>query len=129
MIGSLQYHIVFCTKYRRKVLVNNFAVDLKENIKQTCIKNKWEILELEIMPDHVHIFIKADTKSSVHRIVSQLKGISSFELRKEHTWLKSKLPCLWTRSYYADSIGNANSETIKKYIQNQKKERHNSSES
>ena len=129
MNGSLQYHIVFCTKYRRKILVNNFAEDLKDNIKNTCVKNKWEIIELEVMPDHVHIFVKADSKSSVHRLVSQFKGVSSFLLRKKHIWLKTKIPCLWTRSYYADTIGNASAETIKQYILNQKKERHNSSKS
>ena len=125
--GSLQYHIVWCTKYRRKVIINNFAEDLKTEIINICSENKWKILELEIMPDHVHIFINADSKSSVHRIVSQLKGKTSFELRKKHEWLKTKLPCLWTRSYYADSIGNASSETIRQYILNQKKERPNSS--
>lgn len=129
MNGLLQYHIVWCTKYRRKVLVGDIVEDLKKELEAISQKNKWEIKEIEVMEDHIHVFVKADTVTSVHRIVSQFKGISSFKLRKKHLWLKTRLPCLWTRSYYADSIGNANSETIKKYIQNQKKERANSSQS
>ncbi len=128
MNGSVQFHLVWCTKYRRRVLINNFAEDLKQILINICLENKWEIIELEVMPEHVHIFVKVDTKSSVHRIISQLKGKSSFLLRKKYIWLKSKLPCLWTRNYYCDSIGNANLDTIKKYILNQKKEKSNSSE-
>lgn len=123
MNGTVQYHIVWCTKYRRKVIVNNFATRLKEIIIQVVKENNWEIIELEIMPNHVNIFIRSNGKDSPLRIVSQLKGKSSFILRKEFEWLKTKLPCLWTRSYYCDSIGNASSEAIKRYIQNQKKEK------
>lgn len=123
MNGTIQYHIVWCTKYRRKVLINNFAERLKEIVIEICKENSWEIIELEIMDEHVHIFVKSNGKDSPHRIVSQLKGKSSSILNKEFEWLKTRLPCLWTRSYYCDSIGNANSETIKKYIQNQKREK------
>ena len=120
MNGNIQYHIVWCTKYRRKIIINNFEEDLKSILISICIDNGWEIIELETMPDHVHIFLKSDMKSSPHKIISQLKGRSSFKLRQKYEWLKTRLPCLWTRSYYIDSIGNANSETIKKYIINQK---------
>ncbi len=120
MNGNIQYHIVWCTKYRRKIIVNNFEEDLKSILISICDDNGWEIIELETMPDHIHIFLKSDMRSSPHKVISQLKGRSSFELRQKYGWLKTRLPCLWTRSYYIDSIGNANSETIKKYIINQK---------
>lgn len=72
------------------------------------------------MEDHIHIFIKASGKDSVHRIVSQVKGFTAFSLRKEFPQLKSKLPCMWTRSYYAGTVGHVSEETVKKYILNQK---------
>ena len=120
MKGSIQYHIVWCTKYRRKIIINDFEEDLKSILISICKDNNWNIIELETMPDHVHIFLESDMKSSPHRIISQLKGRSSFELRQKYNWLKTRLPCLWTRSYYIDSIGSANKETIKNYIINQK---------
>lgn len=120
--GTLQYHLVWCTKYRRKVLTDGIGCKTKEIIEEVCSKNGWQVLELEVMPEHIHIFVKANPKISVHRIVSQLKGNTSFILRREFPELTHRIPCLWTRSYYADSIGNASKEIIQKYIQNQKKE-------
>ena len=75
---------------------------------------------MEIMPDHVHIFVKANPVASPHWIVQQFKGYSSNILRKEFPELKSKLPTLWTRSYYCESVGHISEDTIKKYIEDQK---------
>ncbi len=75
---------------------------------------------MEIMADHVHLFIKCDPTDSAHWIVQQFKGYTSFILRKEFRHLKSKLPTLWTRSYYCESIGHISEMTIRKYIENQK---------
>lgn len=116
----LKYHIVWCTKYRRKVLTESMQKTLKELLKEVCDKNQYTIETVEIMEDHVHIFISAGVKESVHRIVSQLKGYSSFKLREVYPELKSRLPCLWTRSYYAGTVGYVSEETVKKYIDNQK---------
>lgn len=116
----LKYHIVWCTKYRRKVLTESMQKTLKELLKEVCDKNQYTIETVEIMEDHVHIFISAGVKESVHRIVSQLKGYSSFKLREIYPELKSRLPCLWTRSYYAGTVGHVSEETVKKYIDNQK---------
>lgn len=116
----LKYHIVWCTKYRRKVLTESMQETLKELLKEVCDKNQYTIETVEIMEDHVHIFISAGVKESVHRIVSQLKGYSSFKLREIYPELKSRLPCLWTRSYYAGTVGHVTEETVKKYIDNQK---------
>jgi putative transposase len=79
--SELKYHIVWCTKYRRKVLTNEIQNRLKELLKEVCDKNNFKIEALETMEDHVHIFVQASPKDSVHRIVSQLKGFSSFKLR------------------------------------------------
>ena len=118
--SELKYHIVWCTKYRRKVLTEDIQNNLKMFVVEVCEKNNFEIEVMETMGDHIHIFIKASVKDSVHRIVSQIKGFTSFKLREMFPELKSRLPCLWTRSYYAGTVGHVSEETVKKYIENQK---------
>lgn len=118
--SELKYHIVWCTKYRRKVLTDEIQSRLKELIKEVCDKNGFKIEAMETMEDHIHIFVQASPKDSVHRIVSQLKGFTSFRLREEFKELKSRLPCLWTRSYHSGTVGYVSAETVKKYIENQK---------
>lgn len=118
--SELKYHIVWCTKYRRKVLTDIIQTKLKSLILEKASELDYKIEALETMEDHIHIFVQATTKDSVHRIVSQLKGYTSFKLRDEFIELKSRLPCLWTRSYHAGTIGHVSEETVKKYIENQK---------
>lgn len=115
-----QFHIIFCPKYRRKVLVNGVDERLKEILFEIAKTKDVEIKALEIMPDHVHIFIDFDPRLTLHKIVKDFKGISSRILREEFPHLKSRLPSLWTRSYFACSIGHISEETIKRYIENQK---------
>ena len=78
------------------------------------------IEKMEVMPDHVHLFVKCDPTDAPQWLVGQFKGYTSFMLRKEFKWLKSRLPTLWTRSYYCESIGHISEKTIKKYIDDQK---------
>ena len=115
-----QFHIIFCPKYRRKVLVNGVDERLKEILFEIAGEKDVEIKALEIMPDHVHIFIDFDPRITLHKIIKDFKGISSRILREEFPFLKSRLPSLWTRSYFACSIGDISEEAIKKYIENQK---------
>ena len=119
-VYNVAYHIIWCPKYRRKVLVNGIDVRLKEILTNKAKELKMNIEKIEIMPDHVHLFIKAYPRISIHSIVSKLKGYSSFMLRKEFPELKSKLPCMWTRSFYVETIGHISEEAIKKYIDEQK---------
>lgn len=116
----LKYHIVWCTKYRRKVLSDDMQDYLKKLVEEQCLKNNYAIESLETMEDHVHLFISASVKDSVHRIVSQIKGYTSFKMRERYPILKSRLPCLWTRSYYAGTVGHVSEKTVKKYIETQK---------
>jgi putative transposase len=118
--SELKYHIVWCTKYRRKVLEEDIQKSLKNLIFDIATKNNYVILALEVMEDHVHVFLKASVKDSVHRVVSQLKGYTAFKLREEFPQLKTRLPCMWTRSYYAGTVGHISEETVKNYIYNQK---------
>ena len=118
--SELKYHIVWCTKYRRKVLNLEMQKYFKKLVLEKSEDLGYSIEAMETMEDHIHLFVKASAKDSVHRIVSQLKGFTSFELRNNFPELKSRLPCLWTRSYYSGTVGHVSEETVKKYIENQK---------
>ena len=115
-----QFHIIFCPKYRRKVLVNGIDIRLKEILYDIAKQKNIEIKALEIMPDHVHMFIEFDPRLMLHKIIKDFKGISSRILREEFPSLKTRLPNMWTRSYFSCSIGHISEETIKQYIENQK---------
>lgn len=119
-VYNCSYHLIWCPKYRRKVLVNGIDERLKELLYQKANEHGWNIDKMEVMPDHIHIFIKATTVDAPVYIVSQLKGYSSNMLRKEFPILKTKLPTLWTRSYYCETIGHISEKKIKKYIEDQK---------
>jgi len=119
-IFNCGYHLIWCPKYRRPVLVDGVDVRLKELLLQKAEENGWKIEKMEVMPDHVHIFIKANPDDAPAFIVAQLKGATSFVLRTEFSFLKSKLPTLWTRSYYCETVGHISEKTIKKYIEDQK---------
>lgn len=119
-VYNCAYHFIWCPKYRRNVLINGIDRRLKELLNEKAIEHGWIIEKMEVMPDHVHIFIKATTVDAPVYIVSQLKGYSSRVLRQEYKELKRKLPTLWTRSYYCESIGHISESTIKKYIEEQK---------
>jgi len=119
-IFNVGYHFIWCPKYRRKVLVGIVAERLKEVFEIKAKELGVEIASLEIMPDHVHMFVKCRPTFSPHQLVKQFKGFSSRILRSEMPKLKSGLPTLWTNSYYCESVGHISESTIKKYIEDQK---------
>ena len=119
-VVNISYHIIWCPKYRRSVLVGGVETRLKELRPTIANKRGCYIESMEVMPDHIHIFIKGNPTIPIHLIVKNLKGKSSRILRDEFPQLRRRLPCLWTRSYYCETIGCINEETIKKYIENQK---------
>lgn len=120
LVYSCQYHVIFCPKYRRKVLVDGVDVRLKEIILELAELHSFTVIEMEVMPDHVHLLLDCDPKISVMNYVSKIKGASSNKLRKEFPWLKSRLPTLWTRSCFVSSVGSTSLEVVKQYIENQK---------
>ena len=93
---------------------------LKELIREVAAEHRADILELEVMPDHVHLLMEVDPQFGIHRLVRLLKGRSSRILRQEFPWLKSRLPTLWTNSYFVSTVGGAPLAGIKQYIENQK---------
>jgi len=109
-----------CPKYRRKVLVGKIDERLKELIQETCIELQSELIELEIMPDHVHLLIEVDPQFGVHKVIKAIKGKTSRILRKEFKELTTKLPTLWPNSYFISTVGGAPLAIIKQYIQSQK---------
>ncbi|MCL4357041.1 MAG: IS200/IS605 family transposase [Candidatus Thermoplasmatota archaeon] len=119
-VFNVGYHLIWCPKYRRNVLVGSVETRLKELLVQKAEEIGASIEKMEVMPDHVHLFIKADPTMSPHFIVQQLKGYTSRTLRREFPALSSRLPTLWTRSYYVESVGHISETVIKKYIEEQK---------
>jgi putative transposase len=117
---ACHYHVVWCPKYRRKVLVQAIASRLKEILQEACLAYQAEIEELEVMPDHVHLLVSVDPQFGIHRLVKLLKGRSSRFLRQEFPALKRKLPTLWTHSYFVATVGGAPLSVIKAYIEQQK---------
>ena len=119
-VFNVGYHLIWCPKYRRNVLVGSVETRLKELFVQKAGELGTSIEKMEVMPDHVHLFVKADPTMSPHFIVQQLKGYTSRTLRQEFPTLRSRLPTLWTRSYYVESVGHISESVIKKYIEDQK---------
>jgi putative transposase len=120
VVYSCKYHVVWCPKYRRKVLVDGVDARLKELIDEICHELRIDVIEMEIMLDHVHLLIEVDPQFGIHKAVKQIKGRTSRILRQEFIWLRSRLPSLWTNSYFVSTVGGAPLSVIKQYIENQK---------
>ncbi len=113
--------MVWCPKYRRKVLVDAAAERLKQIIHEVYAEREATIETLEVMPDHVHLVVSVDPQFGIHRLIRLLKGRSSRLLRQEFPRLKSRLPTLWTSSYFVSTTGGAPLELVKKYIEGQQR--------
>ena len=120
MLFSCKYHVVFCPKYRRPELVPPIDERLKELVRQVCDETQSGLIEMEVMPDHVHLLLDCDPQFGIHRLVRGIKGRSSRVLRQQFQTLRSRLPTLWTNSYFVSSVGGAPLSIIKQYIENQK---------
>ena len=120
VVYSFKYHVTWCPKYRRDVLVDGAEVRLKEIIQQVCFEAGSEIFEMEILPDHVHLLVEVDPQYGVHLLVKRIKGRSSRALRQEFRWCRTRLPSLWTNSCFVSTVGGAPLEVIQQYIEQQK---------
>ena len=119
-VSLINYHFVFCPRYRRKVfLIPNVEERFKHMVKYICEEMDIEIIAIECDKDHTHIFLNCLPTLSPSDIMQKIKGVTSRVLREEFPELK-KMPSLWTRSYFVSTAGNVSSETIKKYVENQK---------
>ncbi|MDQ2904671.1 MAG: IS200/IS605 family transposase [Ktedonobacteraceae bacterium] len=120
IVYNCHYHVVWCPKYRRKVLVNGIDERLKVLIQECVERWQQEFVQVEVMPDHVHLLVGCDPQFGIHRLVKFVKGATSHQLRLEFPILKQKLPSLWTNSYYVGTTGGVTLETVKRYVENQK---------
>lgn len=118
-VHLIVYHLIWCPKRRKPVLVDEVAKDCRRVITGKCEDKGWTILELAIQPDHIHLFVRVWPGDSAADVIKECKGVTSFCLRKKHKHLL-KLPSLWTRSYFASTAGNVSAETIKRYIEAQR---------
>lgn len=120
VVYSCKYHVVFCPKYRRPVLVDGVDSRLEELIAEVAANLRFDVIEQEIMPDHVHLLLEVDPQFGIHKAVKRIKGYSSNVLRTEFPWLKKRIPSLWTNSYFVSTLGGAPLAAIKRYIESQK---------
>ncbi len=121
-VFQIGYHIVWCVKYRKQVLTGPLADDLKELLLQIAQENNFSIEQMEIMPDHVHLFITATPNHLIASMIKALKGVSARFLFKKHPELKKQLwgGHLWNPSYYVGTVGHISEEIVKKYIESQR---------
>ena len=117
---NCKYHIVFAPKYRRKVFFGQKRLEIGAILRSLCEWKEVEIIEAEVCPDHVHILMEVDPQFGIHKAVKSLKGYTSKILRQEFPYLRTKMPTLWTNSYFVSTVGGAPLEVIKQYIENQK---------
>ena len=121
VVYSCKYHVVWCPKFRRPVLVNGVDVRLKAILRDVVDETRSELLNIEVMPDHVHLLVEVDPQFGIHKFVKLAKGRSSRLLRQEFPRLRSRLPTLWTNSYFVSTVGGSPLSVVKQYIENQKR--------
>ncbi len=120
IVYSCQYHVVFCPKYRRKVLTDAIAARLKELVLSKQAEYGYAVIEMDVLPDHVHLLLDVDPRVGINVVVGKIKGFTSHELRNEFPWLKKRLPTLWTRSKFISTVGAVTLDVVQQYIENQK---------
>lgn len=120
LVYSCKYHVVWCTKYRRKVLNKLVQDQLIGLIQDICKDRDSEIFAVELMDDHVHLLVEVDPQYGIHRLIKEIKGKSSRILRQDFLHLRSRIPTLWTNSYFVSTVGGATLSVIKQYVDNQK---------
>jgi putative transposase len=119
-VYNIGYHLIWCTKYRRDLLKEEEEAVFRKLALEKAKELGVQICSMEVMPEHVHLFVKCSPSASPHWIVQQIKGYTSNRMRKQFKHLTTRVPNLWTRSYYCESVGHISEETIRKYIEEQK---------
>lgn len=117
---SCLYHVIFCPKYRRKILTPPYDAALKEIFMDVAREYRFLILDMEVMPDHVHMILDCNPRFGVMDCIRRLKGTSSRQMREQFPELKKRLPTLWTRSSFISSVGSVSLAVVQQYIENQK---------
>lgn len=119
-IYCCRYHVIFCPKYRRKVLINGIDERFKEIVLSMQEEQNFKVMEMEVMPDHVHLLLDVDPTIGINVIVSRIKGKTAHILTREFPEIRRRIPTLWTRSKFIATVGSVSLETVKEYIKSQK---------
>ena len=120
LVYLCRYHVIFCPKYRRRIFVDGIDVRTKQIFFNTAESHDFQILEMEVMPDHVHLLIECNPRYGIMQCVKDLKRESSYILIREFPSIRKRIPCLWTRSCFVATVGSVSLETVKEYINSQK---------
>jgi putative transposase len=118
-VHLIVYHLIWCPRRRKPVLTGAIAQRCQQLIEEKCRQKGWTILTLAIQPDHLHLFVRVWPSDSAALVVKEVKGVTSFHLRKEFPLLL-KLPSMWTRSFFASTAGKVSQQTIQQYLDAQK---------
>ena len=118
---DLKYHVVFCTKYRYRILTGQVAVRTRELIREVCTANYIDIISGGLSPDHIHLLLSVPPSISLSKVVQYIKGKSSRKLLQEFEFLRKRYwgQHLWARGYFAVTVGNVNTEDVQRYIEQQ----------
>jgi putative transposase len=119
-VHLIVYHLIWCPRRRKPVLTGAIASRCKQIIEEKCQQKGWQILTLAIQPDHVHLFVQCFPSESAALVVKEVKAVTARSLREEFHATLSKLPSMWTGSYFASTAGNVSQQTIQRYIDAQK---------
>lgn len=114
------YHVAFCPKYRRSVLVDGVDARLKDIVAEVCDDFNVECINVDIRPNAVFLFLSVDPKNGIHKIVKAIKNRSSHVLRMEFPWINSKIPCLWTNAYFVSTSASVPQADFDAYFEQQK---------
>ena len=120
LIFSCKDHVVFCPKYRRKLLVPPVDGRIKEMNLEKQDPYHYIVVEMEVMPDHVHLLLDVDPRIGIERVVRKIKGYTAYTLRQEYSWMKHRMPSLWTRSRFIATVGSVSLQIVKQTIEEQK---------
>ncbi len=118
-VCSLGLHLVWCPKYRRRILGGRIAARLDELLEQIAAEHGWQIVAKEVMPDHVHLFVRVGPADAPASVVRAFKGRTARVLRQEFPYLRSRAKVLWSPAYFAASVGYVSETTVRRYIEHQ----------
>lgn len=117
-VHLIVYHLIWCPKGRKPVLDGDVAEECRRLLEVVCHDHGWDVLDLAIQPDHVHLFVRVWPTTTAAEVVQVCKGRTSHDPRRDYPWLK-RLPTLWTRPLFASTAGNVSGEPIQRYIEAQ----------
>lgn len=115
-VHACHYHMVWTPKWRLAMLEGEIAKDLDSLIREICKEHEVEVTALEIQPDHVHLLVQCPPSIAVHFLIKQIKGRTATAIRSKYPHLKSRMPSLWSRSYFVSTTGGVSLDVVKQYV-------------